>query len=349
MSLLVPTRRALYGIRTAPFKARWTRAFVTTRVRLQETPVGDKRLNKPSFDKYPLFMVAIPVTSQRAFIYSKHTSAALGPSGKESLETRAINKAVQMWQKMEKSTNTVNQKVVYWVNKLLWKVPWLESSLQTIPSKKMLEVVSQLDENVPAVKDGSPPASRSPPSSGSIKLTTAPLFFPDRLLNPSRFLQRLLPKLPQLRESQRKAMIKDILLLPLTAPCILLPIVPNVPGFWLCYRAYCHYKATHGIDNLRFYVDHHISPTAVASIDSIYKETADELCRANLDAYLQDPEMKDDVLLLSEDTARLVCKELGAEEATHNLLVAIKQERDRLGMDEGPLTPQDPLDPHQSS
>lgn len=41
-------------------------------------------------------------------------------------------------------------------------------------------------------------------------------------------------------------MVQYLLLLPLTLPLAILPIMPNVPGFYLMYRAWCSYQALEG-------------------------------------------------------------------------------------------------------
>src|SRR5690606_16879522 len=49
----------------------------------------------------------------------------------------------------------------------------------------------------------------------------------------------------------KNRLIWSIVGMPVVAPFAIVPIIPNVPFFYLCFRAFCHYKAILGIRHIQ--------------------------------------------------------------------------------------------------
>ncbi|VEU23848.1 DEKNAAC105035 [Brettanomyces naardenensis] len=254
------------------------------------------------------------------------------PGGKESIETRLTNKAAELWKKMENSKSSINKKIVHLVNALLSKIPWFETSLRSIPSRTMINRFT---------KEGNEPINAHEIQRAQLTsehLKAIPLFYPLNLSSPSRIVGQIAPDLPLVYQNQRKFLLRDILLLPLTIPFILVPVIPNVPGFYLVYRAYCHWNVLKGIDHLRYLMieGDHLDSIPIFSVDKLYLDSKDAICAQNVELYLESGEEGPETLLISEDIVPKVCEAFGVPELSENLLVAIEQERNRLeGQSEG--------------
>ncbi|KAJ9636752.1 hypothetical protein H2199_007746 [Coniosporium tulheliwenetii] len=97
------------------------------------------------------------------------------------------------------------------------------------------------------------------------------------VLFPGRFLKEpkvmgILEKLATERQAlHRKRMWWSIVGLPISAPFGLVPVVPNIPFFYLAFRAYSHWKALSGSQHLQFLVENKLlKPTPSAALDEMY-------------------------------------------------------------------------------
>ena len=226
-----------------------------------------------SFDAFlndPVKLIVIPITKDKIFLYYKHSDILLNSDSKiVKYETKLSQKAAQIWNKLETSPRSYNKLLVKWVNKFLNQVTWEEHSLASIPSENF--VLKRINENT-KIKDFFPDKSRisleeymrysqmektkivdDPEHKYALAKSVEPvkLYYPDSVLSPPGILSKI-NKLSKFGIAyHKKQMLYCVLALPLTFPLILIPLLPNVPGFYITYRFYCHLKAYLGAKHLK--------------------------------------------------------------------------------------------------
>ncbi|KAH9841924.1 mitochondrial K+-H+ exchange-related-domain-containing protein [Rhodofomes roseus] len=99
------------------------------------------------------------------------------------------------------------------------------------------------------------------------------------LIYPSSACESPLPHLHTLLEkrtpSHRKGAIIWLAISPLTAPFMIIPIIPNFPFFFCAWRAWSHYRAFKASQYLESFVERGaILPQASPELDAIYAEYA---------------------------------------------------------------------------
>lgn len=285
---------------------------------------GTTTIQRKLLPSYPIYMVSIPITTKHSYIYSKYTKEVI-PGGKKSFETKCTDKCTEWWHKLEKSPRSLNQKIVSWTKRWIRSIPWIETSLRSIPSKKQILRFTRDDSRGVSSKQISKQHLEAD------ELKPIPLLYPDQLMDTGKIREQLAPDLPLLYQRHKQLMFRDVALLPLTIPIIIVPIIPNVPGFYLVYRAYCHWRVMTGIDHLKYLLldGNHFESVPVEALTDAYYSSKDEEVKNNVKEYTQcgsEPE----TLLLSEDKVPEICGMLGINELKDELYIAIEQERKRL-------------------
>ncbi len=287
-------------------------------------PITKRRWGpKYNYDDLAIYLMAIPITTKHSYIFSRYSEKAL-LGGKPSLEARIVDKSANLWNRMEASEKSMNKKIVKVLNKWLASIPWIETSLKSLPSKKNINRFTKAEDK---------PVSHHEIIRSNIKpddLKSIPLFYPANLLNMDKIVGQISPDLGLLYRRHKKLLLYDILLLPLTIPIILIPIVPNIPGFYLTYRAYCHWKVLLGISHLKYLLEtgNHLVPKEI-QMEDVYKATSDIQCKENVKHCIEVGE-EPESLVISEDIVPAICNSFGVPELTGNILTAIRQERKRL-------------------
>ncbi|GME97882.1 unnamed protein product [Ambrosiozyma monospora] len=196
------------------------------------------------FGKYPIYLISIPITTEKTYVHCKYTSKAL-PDGQESYETKAVNWASKQWAKMENSEVKVNKKIVEWINKLLVTIPWTESCLRSIPSQDKItrllkDSKSTNSTTTTAATSKNPDGETIVPLEtikssklGSKDLQSIPIFYPSQLTTPQTILKQISNQFLPLQAYHKKWLITDLIGVPVTLPFAALPVVPNVPCFYL--------------------------------------------------------------------------------------------------------------------
>lgn len=262
------------------------------------------------FLKDPVKIIVIPVTGKKLFIYHKHTADLLNENSSViKLERWVNNKAGDVWGKLLASPKSYNKKIVSWVNKLLMNTPWTENSLKTIPGENyLLKRVSKKDEPNNETK-----LSLKEYLSSKIPLEPKPLnvYIPGSVITEEAVLSQLRSAYRDGIKYHKKQMLLCLLAIPLTIPVILVPLIPNVPGFYFTYRAYCNYKAYSGARHLRNIMEKH-SPT----LEFKDIEAYDEILRG-----------QSETILLNEQNLPQITGLLQIPEVRIDLEKAITQEK----------------------
>jgi len=130
--------------------------------------------------------------------------------------------------------------------------------------------------------------------------------------------------------------------LPITLPFGLVPVLPNIPFFYLAFRCWSHWRALKGSDHLSFILDHRLyRPVSSAELEAIYLKTAPHLQNSfNFVTRSQvldgtDPEEQ---LLLPAGSHKVVAEQLKVPELVAELERAIHQIEEGLKREEAEKT-----------
>lgn len=285
---------------------------------------------KPLFEHKRIYFYALPLTTKKTFLHCRYNDSIF-PNGKKNLEEKIINKFSTLWKNFSESNNKFNKMVTNSINQILSKIPWLEICLLSIPSQKF--ITRKLKDDY-LTNDEIMEKSIKPED-----LEKFDFYYPKSLTNINLILENFKPEFKREYESHKKGILRDLLLLPLTIPFAIIPLVPNIPGFYLLYRVYCHIKV---IASLKYLIillkDGHFNYEGLNDeITEIYLNSKDEEIRGNVIeelSYIKEGNYnskdREEKLLIAEDVAYKLCEEFNDEECANKLLFAIKQEREAL-------------------
>merc|ERR1711981_745967 len=190
-------------------------------------------------------------------------------------------------------------------NKVFRRIPYEEWGLKTIPhlnSKRKEAELSHKDE--------------------------VEVLFPSLFLKESKVLETCRQLATERQALHRQRMIYSAIGAPLTLPFALLPIIPNIPGFYLLFRAWSHWKALRGGQHLEFLVKNNlIKSSPSTAMDEVYtaglmypsrtmSRVAPRPTREQGEAVVEilDAQTKggeDDVMLLQKWNGKLIAEEFG--------------------------------------
>lgn len=230
---------------------------------------------KASMDEFhrdPLKLIIFPIKRDKLFVYLKHTDDLVNKNSRLlAAEDWLVSKTLYFWSKLQSSPKSYNKKIVRTLNKLIDSASWQESSFLTIPGENY--ILKRLHLNQEAKRD----VDIQIPEFKTTTSTLTPVSIPKTLITHTEYRDSY-PK-PQLQPMNvyypahngitplsilsslhlmtkeglsvhRRNMIRDLLLLPLTFPIVMVPLIPNIPGFYLAYRVYCNFKAYLGAKHL---------------------------------------------------------------------------------------------------
>lgn len=191
----------------------------------------------------------LPVSTRRSLIYCEklHEKAAKDRTLLEKVTIKASETWVA-WEKDEKAIGNWKKKVTFYGNQALKRIPFEEWGLKTLPALTAQRKQSIID--------------------GKEKYE---VLFPGRYLKQER-VPGILEKLAKERQSMhRSKMIWSVIIMPFTAPFALIPVIPNLPFFYVLYRAYSHWTALRGSKHLEFLLKHGLpTPSPSWAMDEVY-------------------------------------------------------------------------------
>ena len=189
----------------------------------------------------------LPLSTRRTLIYAQR----LGESTKQS-ETGLLNKATaaaaRLWARWEAKDKGWQKKVVDYGNVAMRRIPYEEWGLKSIPPLSTRRKTEELQ--------------------GKEKVE---LVFPGKIL-PLTKVEGIARTLATERESlHRKSMIWCIVGMPITAPFALVPVIPNLPFFYLVFRAWSHWRAIAGGKHIQWLSEHKLlQPSPSETLDKLY-------------------------------------------------------------------------------
>ncbi|KAI1779622.1 mitochondrial K+-H+ exchange-related-domain-containing protein [Hypoxylon cercidicola] len=253
----------------------------------------------------------LPISTRRTLLYCQKLQSL--PTQKQTLLDRATIYAAKLWAGWEKNDQGWQKKVVVYGNHLLRRIPYEEWGLKSVPplsTRRREEEILGKDKNF--------------------------LIFPETLI-PTTKATNVLRTLGTERESLHKSRLMWCFIgMPISAPFALVPVIPNLPFFYLVYRAWSHWRALAGGRHVRFLSERNLlslSPSPI--LDSIYtpllpnpsdsKESIADPDRAKPPAADGANAPEEEKMLLSQDHGRQLVEALEIPELEVELERAIWQ------------------------
>ncbi|KAF7113697.1 hypothetical protein CNMCM5793_003053 [Aspergillus hiratsukae] len=240
-------------------------------------------------------LFVVPISTQRALIYSRPLSRDIA---KElSVLDRVTNKAAETWAKWEEADKGWKKHLVTWGNKVQQRIPFEEWGLKSIPS---LKAQRRLDK--------------------SFETKKVDVLFPGNAIKADK-LRTILRKIATERQDlHRKKMWWSLIAAPFTAPIALIPVVPNIPFFYLAYRGWSHWRALNGSRHLEYLVEKDLlNPVSFPGLEQLYAKRVARVLGTNdsekpASSMVEEVERSEDKLLLDMADARKLASILDAPE-----------------------------------
>ena len=245
---------------------------VLTFRRLLSGQIPSVKASMDEFHRDPLKLIIFPIKRDKLFVYLKHTDDLVNKRSKIlAAEDWLVSKTLYFWSKLQNSPKSYNKKIVRTLNKLIDSASWQESSFLTIPGEYY--ILKRLHLNQEAKKDEGNQIPECRTTTSNLSLASVPttlithteyrdsypkprlqpvnVYYPAHNgITPLSILSNLHVMTREGLSVHKKNMIRDLLLLPLTFPIVMVPLIPNIPGFYLAYRVYCNFKAYLGAKHL---------------------------------------------------------------------------------------------------
>lgn len=262
-------------------------------------------------DKYLAKIYAFPITRDKSYLHFEYNEKLINVNSPlVKYENRAVSGAANLWNKMQQSDKPVNQKIVRFVSRFIERIPWTEDSLRSIPSRSALlrQVKTHGDDGTHADKS---PLLKPATAADGEELEGIPVFYPAHLMTPVTLSKEIDALCQQATTYHKKQMLLTGIGVPLSLPIALVPVVPNVPGFYLAYRFYCNTKAYIGGLHLDLFNKNK---------ELIYKD------EPLLDDVYESVRENEDDILLNESIVQQLVDTFKVDGARTGLLKALRQE-----------------------
>ncbi|KAL0944242.1 uncharacterized protein CTRU02_202129 [Colletotrichum truncatum] len=172
----------------------------------------------------------LPLTTSRTLLYCQRLN--ITTTNKQGLADKVSKRASKLWASWEARESGWQKKVVNYGNYALRRIPYEEWGLKSIPPIS----ARRKDEEL----------------KGKEKIE---LVYPDNII-PTTKAEQVVRTLATERDALHKKKFMWCLIgMPISAPFALVPVIPNLPFFYLVYRAWSHWRALEGGKHLRFLLD----------------------------------------------------------------------------------------------
>ncbi|KAL2105174.1 hypothetical protein VUR80DRAFT_8820 [Thermomyces stellatus] len=191
-------------------------------------------------------IVLLPISTKRTLLYCIHSNTST--PGRPGLADRLSTKVANVWASWEHRESGWQRKVADYGNHALRRIPYQEWGLKSVP---------------PLTR-----RRRSDELAGKEKVE---LEFPGSVIGVGE-AERILQRLGMEREAlHRMRLMWCFVGMPITIPVALIPIIPNLPFFYLAYRAWSHWRAIKGSQHIQFLIKNKLpSITPSPVLDAIY-------------------------------------------------------------------------------
>ncbi|KAM0258119.1 hypothetical protein ACHAQJ_004025 [Trichoderma viride] len=191
----------------------------------------------------------LPVSTRRTLLYGTRLNTASSASAHDrSYIDRGAAFAARKWAQWEKMERGWQRKVVDYGNHAFRRIPYEEWGLKSVPPLS----ARRRDEELRG--------------SDKVELVFPPVAIPEHKA------EGVLRKLATERQAlHRQRLLWCFVGMPITAPLGLVPLVPNIPFFYLVYRAWSHWRAINGGKHIQWLLQNkllQLSPSK--ALDQLY-------------------------------------------------------------------------------
>ncbi|KFY73264.1 hypothetical protein V499_06640 [Pseudogymnoascus sp. VKM F-103] len=261
----------------------------------------------------------LPISNRRTLLYCRRLNVSI--SDHPTFIDRGTTRAAKLWADWETKDSGWRKKVVDWGNTALKKIPYEEWGLKSIPPLSARRRAEELEAGQATVE----------------------VSFPSGVI-PMNEVSELLRRLGTERESLHKSrLVYCFVGMPITAPVALLPVIPNLPFFYLVYRAWSHWRALSGSKHIQFLISKElIAPTVSPILDTLYAPGIMRATRGSISLGNKPPKSADssapllkdqlphEVMLLQEGDSTLIANALEMPELHAEIERAIWQVRNDI-------------------
>ncbi|KAK6455809.1 mitochondrial K+-H+ exchange-related-domain-containing protein [Scheffersomyces xylosifermentans] len=313
-----------------------------------------------------IYVLSIPITTSRSYIYCNHKPTILDSTQKQKfplvtkIESKVMGIATKGWDKLSNSKQSVNIKITNFIKRLLSTIPYEENCLKSFPSKSAM--IREINEE--SIEEVNKKLKLENPTSALVQtqiqelqikhdqVKPIPLYHPS-FQKPTTILTQLYNFRDEAHSKHLKYSILCAIGIPISLPFALVPVVPNVPGFYIAYRLYCNVKALMGVKHLNYLLENskntkkveekdgenykleaisdestisdteHLAFKTLNDLDSIYKK---EHSSDVLVEHVQEEER----IIISKEIIEDLTSQLNMGNLKDDLLKALKQETARL-------------------
>lgn len=239
-------------------------------------------------------------------------AATLPARNTPRIDDRIFEKTQQIWNSWESSPARWKQLIVSWANFAMEKIPYDEYSLKSIPSKG--RVLKRIEDNNQSSHVSIKHLEKIQHNVDSIH--PVEVLYPARVLSQQQSLE-IMRRLAVVGEKQHwKYFLTSLGLSPLTLPLSFLPVLPNLPGIYLLYRAWSNYKAFEGAKHLKYLIEQNqLEFKDYTSLNNCYSN-AEDASEVKSGVDIQFGSTNHEVLILNQESVQQVEASL---EATHEL------------------------------
>ncbi|KAL9597562.1 MAG: hypothetical protein Q9219_005064 [cf. Caloplaca sp. 3 TL-2023] len=257
----------------------------------------------------------LPISTKRSLLYCQRLNKQITSETTyaDKLTTRASN----IWLKWEKAEKGWQKRVAEYGNKLFARIPHEEWALKSIPPLSR----RRKDEELKGRKE-------------------VTVVFPASVIGEDRVKEALKGYAGDERQGfHTKWMWGSIAGMPVVAPIALIPVVPNLPFFYLCFRAWSHWKARSGSHHLEFLLGNRLLTLRTSrNLDIAYKAGGLDVVMKRLDSEAEetlkksttgsqgrndDPEAER--MLLTQSNGKLIADLMELPELEEHVQRAVKQ------------------------
>jgi hypothetical protein len=188
----------------------------------------------------------LPISTRRSLIYCERI--AQDPAAPRTYADRITTKANETWAGWERRERGWQKTLTIYGNKILRRIPFEEWGLKTVPALSDRRKQVWLE--------------------GQKKME---VLFPGLFVEEKKIPDILRALATERQQLHRRKLYWSLAGLPITAPFALVPVIPNIPFFYLAFRAYSHWKALSGSKHLQFILEHNaLALRASAELDEGY-------------------------------------------------------------------------------
>ncbi|CAK7239989.1 MAG: hypothetical protein STHCBS139747_001424 [Sporothrix thermara] len=210
----------------------------------------------------------LPISTRRTLLYCERLAEP--PAHQQSLMDKAQNRAAKLWSDWEKKPpGSLQQRIVSSGNAGLRRIAFEEWGLKSVPPlsarRRAEEAAAKAATAATAATEAEGNEDKVGQEIGKSLETRATsdmepsrpveVFYPASAIPPDAVAD-VLTRLATEREAlHRQRLIWCFVGMPVTAPFGLIPVVPNIPFFYLAYRAWSHWRALSGGRHIRYLLE----------------------------------------------------------------------------------------------